>query len=156
MGPLTAATAGGWLVAQAAMYSPISTPSTATAAPTPNSFLANRFTSASLTLSRSLRGAESIHTMGVGVAQMLAKRPENPQIAAARTARATTVSPSGSMVGIDGKGHREADPPAVADLIPDGRAPAGHGSRDSARRGGLQRDERGRVRSALLRGPLGA
>jgi 3'-5' exoribonuclease len=29
---------------------------------------------------------------------------------------------------VDGQGHREADPPAVADLIPDGRAQAGHGA----------------------------
>ena len=56
----------------------------------------------------------------------------------------------------DGKGHREADPPVVADLLPDGRAQAGHGAGDQTRRGGLQRHERRRVRAALLRGPLGA
>ena len=57
---------------------------------------------------------------------------------------------------VHGQGHREADPPAVADLLPDGRAPAGHGAGDPPRRRGLQRHERGRVRAALLRGPLGA
>ena len=40
---------------------------------------------------------------------------------------------------VDGEGHREADPPALADLVPDGRAPAGHGARDPAGRRGLQR-----------------
>ena len=52
-----------------------------------------------------------------------------------------------------GEGHREADPPAVADLVPDGRAAAGHRAGDPPRRRGLQRDERGRVRPALLRRP---
>ena len=33
---------------------------------------------------------------------------------------------------------------------------AGHGAGDPARRGGIQRHERGRLRAALLRGPLGA
>ena len=31
-------------------------------------------------------------------------------------------------LGMNGEGHREADPPAVADLLPDGRAQAGHGA----------------------------
>ena len=60
------------------------------------------------------------------------------------------------MVQHDGQGHREADPPAVADLLPDGRAPARHGPGDPTRRGGIQRHERGRVRAPLLRGPLRA
>ena len=55
-----------------------------------------------------------------------------------------------------GQGHRKADPSAVAHLVPDGRAASGHRSGDPARRRGLQRDERGRVRAPLLRGPLGA
>ena len=56
----------------------------------------------------------------------------------------------------DGQGHGEADPPAVADLLPDGRAAPGDRAGDPARRRGLQRDERGRVRAPLLRRPLRA
>src|SRR3954463_12068735 len=52
-----------------------------------------------------------------------------------------------------GEGHREADPPALADLVPDGRATPGHGPRDPARRRGLQRHERGCLRPAVLRRP---
>ena len=73
---------------------------------------------------------------------------------AARGAR-TLASPR-LPLSADGEGHREADPAALADLVPDGRAPARHGARDPARRRGLQRDERGRVRAALLRRPRGA
>ena len=51
----------------------------------------------------------------------------------------------------NGEGHREADPAAFVDLLPDGRAPAGHGPGDPPRRRGLQRHERGRLRAALLR-----
>ncbi len=65
----------------------------------------------------------------------------------ATAGRHKAVSPPGPLrCPVHGKGHREADPPAVADLLPDGRAQAGHGAGDPARRGGLQRDERGRVR----------
>ena len=53
----------------------------------------------------------------------------------------------------DGEGHREAHPAALADLVPDGRAPAGHRAGDPPRRRGLQRHERGRVRAPLLRRP---
>ncbi len=53
----------------------------------------------------------------------------------------------------DGQGHREADPPALPDLLPDGGAPAGHRARHQAGRRGLQRNERGRLRAALLRRP---
>src|SRR5262249_6258604 len=53
-----------------------------------------------------------------------AKRPERPQRAGPPRGRRAIISPSSSMVRSDGKGHREADPPAVADLVPDGRAPA--------------------------------
>ena len=52
-----------------------------------------------------------------------------------------------------GEGHREADPPAVADLLPDGRAAAGDGDGDPARRRGLLGHDRGRVRAPLLRRP---
>src|SRR3954451_12073094 len=53
----------------------------------------------------------------------------------------------------NGEGHREAHPPALADLVPDGRAAPRHGPRDPARRRGLQRHERGRLRPTVLRGP---
>ena len=59
-------------------------------------------------------------------------------------------------VASDGEGHREAHPAALADLLPDGRAPPGHGPGDPPRRRGLLRDERGRLRAALLRRPRGA
>ena len=52
-----------------------------------------------------------------------------------------------------GEGHREADPSALADLLSDGGAPARHRNGDPARRRGLLRHERGRVRAALLRRP---
>ena len=52
-----------------------------------------------------------------------------------------------------GKGHRKAHPPALADLVPDGRAPARVRARDQAGRRGLQRDERRRFRAPLLRRP---
>ena len=57
------------------------------------------------------------------------------------------------MVGCRGEGHREADPAAVADLVPDGGAAPGHGDGDPARRRGLLGHDRGRVRAALLRRP---
>ena len=50
-----------------------------------------------------------------------------------------------------GKGHREADPPALADLLPDGAGQAGLGPGDQARGRGLQRHERRRLRAPLLR-----
>src|SRR3954452_12677633 len=53
----------------------------------------------------------------------------------------------------DGQGHGKAHPAAVADLLPDGRAPARHGPGDPPRCRGIQRHERGRVRSPLLRRP---
>ena len=56
----------------------------------------------------------------------------------------------------DGEGHREADPSALADLVPDGGAAPGHGARDQAGGRGVLRDERRRVRAPLLRGPRGA
>ena len=56
----------------------------------------------------------------------------------------------------DGQGHGEAHPPALPDFVPHGRAPAGDRAGDPPRRRGLQRDERGRLRAALLRRPLRA
>ena len=62
--------------------------------------------------------------------------------------------PRGRRVGTPhGKRHREAHPPALADLVPDGGAPAGVRARDQAGRRGLQRDERRRLRAPLLRRP---
>ena len=55
-----------------------------------------------------------------------------------------------------GQGHREADPPALADLLPDGPGEADLGARDQARGGGVQRHERRRLRAPLLRRPRGA
>ena len=60
------------------------------------------------------------------------------------------------MVSCLGQGHREAHPPALADLLPDGGAAAGHRHGDPARRRGLLRHDRGRLRPALLRRPRGA
>ena len=56
----------------------------------------------------------------------------------------------------DGQGHGEAHPPALPDLVSHGGAPAGDRTGDPARRRGLQRDERGRLRAPLLRRPLRA
>ena len=56
----------------------------------------------------------------------------------------------------DGQGHGEAHSPALPDLVPHGRAAPGDRAGDPPRRRGLQRDERGRVRAALLRRPLRA
>ena len=78
----------------------------------------------------------------------LRKRPQRAGRSATRVARAAR-----SIVTTNGEGHREAHPPALPDLVPDGGAPAGHGPRDPPRRRGLQRDERGRLRPALLRRP---
>ena len=57
------------------------------------------------------------------------------------------------MLDRHGQGHREAHPPAVADLVPDGRATAGLGAGDQAGRRGLLADERRGLRPALLRRP---
>ena len=76
----------------------------------------------------------------------------SPQRAARLGNRTPVVRPR-SIVTAHGEGHREAHPPALADLVPDGRAPAGHRAGDPPRRRGLQRDERGRLRAALLRRP---
>ena len=55
-----------------------------------------------------------------------------------------------------GERHRKAHPSALADLVPDGRAAAGHRARDQAGGRGLLADERRRFRASLLRGPRGA
>ncbi len=88
-----------------------------------------------------------------GTRSLRARRPESSQIAERSVRGAAPPHPRLLWLGADGEGHREADPPALADLLPDGRAPAGHGARHQARRRGLQRHERGRVRAALLRRP---
>src|SRR3981189_2283732 len=88
-----------------------------------------------------------------------------PAVAAARSApnlrkervefcnRRPITAPWAVSSSVYGEGHREAHPAALAHLVPHGRAAAGHGARDPAGRGGLQRDERGRLRPALLRRP---
>src|SRR4029079_17397058 len=85
-----------------------------------------------------------------------AKPPETPQIAAGLKLLRPGLAGGFYLLSPDGQGHREADPAAVAHLLPDGRAPAGDRGRDPPRRGGVQRHERGRVRAALLRRPLRA
>ena len=80
----------------------------------------------------------------------------SPQIAYAHREPGTPLAkPNYSWSG-HGKGHRKADPSAVAHLVPDGGTASGHRSGDPSRRRGLQRDERGRVRAAVLRRSLGA
>ena len=86
-----------------------------------------------------------------GVAQKCANSRESRRTRPGALCRA---SPS-TVVG-RGEGHREADPAAVADLVPDGGAAARHRDRDPARRRGLLRHDRGRVRAPLLRRPRGA
>ena len=82
-------------------------------------------------------------------AQPLAARANCDFRRAGRQGRA----PRATKVGTDGQGHREADPPALADLLPDGAGQAGLRPGDQARGGGIQRHERRRLRAALLRGP---
>ena len=57
------------------------------------------------------------------------------------------------MLAGHGQGHREADPSALADLVPDGEPPTGLGARDQAGGRGLLLDERGCVRAPFLRRP---
>src|SRR5262249_43559597 len=53
------------------------------------------------------------------------RKERGPGRAAARSSRRRVL-----WFGGDGQGHREADPPAVADLLPDGRAAARDRTRD--------------------------
>ena len=78
-------------------------------------------------------------------------------------AQIAVVAPKGGgRIGVSclsscrGKGHREAHPAAVADLVPDGGAAAGLRARDQAGRRGLLADERRGVRAPLLRRSRGA
>ncbi len=50
-----------------------------------------------------------------------------------------------------GEGHREADPPALVDLLSDGEPPTRVGARDQAGGRGLLLDERGCLRAPFLR-----
>ena len=81
------------------------------------------------------------------------REPENRGSKAAEEAEQECHSARADYPGIRGKGHREADSTALADLVPDGSGEAGIGPRDQARGRGLQRHERRRLRAALLRGP---
>src|SRR5947209_14842546 len=90
-------------------------------------------------------------------AKPLSARPrESPQIALAVPAAGTPESTRDYSSPWDGEGHREADSPALADLISDGGTAARHGQRDQERGGGVQRDERGRIRAPVLRRPIRA
>ena len=94
----------------------------------------------------SIAAQESSH-----VASAVRPGRANSAICAERPATAAT-DRSISSPG-HGEGHREADPPALPDLVPDGEPAAGLGARDQARGRGLQLDERGRLRAPLLRRP---
>ena len=75
------------------------------------------------------------------------------QIANARATGAAVPGFPAYPRDVDGEGHRKADPPAVADLLPDGGAAAGVRARDQAGRRGLLADERRGLRTPLLRRP---
>ena len=76
-----------------------------------------------------------------------------PEVRLPKRLRRMSMASAADYPATRGEGHREADPPALADLVPDGPGQAGFGARDQARGGGVQRHERRRVRAALLRGP---
>src|SRR5205814_917390 len=103
---------------------------------------------------RALRGDRRAGGRGAGGRGPLAATAKSGRLAA----ESATSPATGAEVGAgspyapaDGQGHREADPPALSDLLPDGQPTAGVGARDQAGGGGLQLDERGRVRAPLLR-----
>src|SRR5215203_7007019 len=76
-----------------------------------------------------------------------------PAVTLPKRFRRTSMRCAETILPSSGEGHREANSPALVDLVPDGSGEAGIGPRDQAGGGGLQRPERRRVRAALLRGP---
>ena len=76
-----------------------------------------------------------------------------PEVRLPKRLRRMSMASAADYPATRGEGHREADPPALADLVPDGPGQAGFGAGDQARGGGLQRHERRRLRAALLRRP---
>ena len=76
-----------------------------------------------------------------------------PLVTFPKRLRRSSIAVCGDYPAIRGQGHREADPPALVDLVPDGPGKAGFGPRDQARGGGVQRHERRRLRAPLLRRP---
>src|SRR5215213_11118102 len=79
-----------------------------------------------------------------------------PEVTLPKRLRRTSMTVAGDYPAIRGEGHREADSPALSDLVPDGAGQTGFGSGDQARGRGLQRHERRRLRAPLLRRPSGA
>src|SRR3954452_2055496 len=67
--------------------------------------------------------------------------------------RRMSITLAADYPAIRGEGHREADPPALSDLVPDGAGQARLRPGDQARGRGLQRHERRRLRAPLLRRP---
>src|SRR3954447_15514965 len=76
-----------------------------------------------------------------------------PEVREPKRLRRMSMPSAADYPAARGEGHREADSPALVDLVPDGPRQAGFGARDQAGGGGVQRHERRRVRAALLRGP---
>src|ERR1700709_893446 len=76
-----------------------------------------------------------------------------PEVRVPKMLRRMSMASAADYPATRGEGHREADSPALVDLVPDGPRQACVGARDQAGGGGVQRHERGRVRAALLRGP---
>ena len=101
-------------------------------------------------------GSRHLHCALLGTCRIARRVPAPRQESRAGRAEAAGCSTRRAYRVAHGEGHREAHPPALADLVPHGRAAARDGARDPARRRGLQRDERGRVRPPLLRRPLRA
>src|SRR3954447_21718331 len=103
--------------------------------------------------SRSASWSSTIISLGMWCATYLACK-RNAAKSAPKVCRPPPGGAGRSLrLTVDGQGHGKAHPAAVADLLPDGRAPARHGPGDPPRRRGVQRHERGRVRPPLLRRP---
>src|SRR6478752_1776161 len=76
-----------------------------------------------------------------------------PEATLPKRLRRMSMTLAADYPAIRGEGHREADPPALSDLVPDGAGQTGFGPRDQARGRGLQRHERRCFRAPLLRRP---
>src|SRR5215203_6706837 len=73
-----------------------------------------------------------------------------PAVTLPKRFRRTSMRCAETILPSSGEGHREANSPALVDLVPDGSGEAGFGPRDQARGGGLQRHERRRFRAPFL------
>src|SRR6476469_5736644 len=76
-----------------------------------------------------------------------------PEATLPKRLRRMSMTLAADYPAIRGEGHREADPPALSDLVPDGAGQARFRSGDQARGRGLQRHERRRLRAPILRRP---